>query len=401
MVARRSYKAEEEISFDSSRHNSLSVKRSRIISPITVLIPVIDVHLGVLPRAVHSVKNQTIPAEILIVNDGESILPDSEGFVVNTGGKKGSAYARNLGLDHVKTPYVFFLDADDYLLNTGLEILSLALDEYDTCYVYGDWYRFGRDSKLTLMRAKNYDRKYLLQHSLHLVNILIPTDIARSVYFDINYRGWEDWKFHIELGMKGFCGNRVPEPVTIYDMTTSVNREAHNSISEEVYGEIRQQYSSYIEGETEFMACTGCGTKKTRMNLGVAVPPEPIEGMVILEYFGENTAPVNFRVGRNIYRGANDQANRFAQVHPEDVNKLLDRGNWRRVPKTVRPVSVPSENEFTEWRKVNSQPQPKDWRQLFAKDAVLLESQSEPELQETEPKKRRGRPTKNVQTATI
>lgn len=350
--------------------------------------------MPLLPRALYSLTQQTVPVEVLVVNDAAFAIDVPAGVrLVETGGHKGTAYARNLGLDHVETPYVFFLDADDYLLDTAIEHLSIALDAYDTCYVYSDWYRFSSDFQFHKIPAKNYNREYLLRHSVHLVSILIPTDIAKLVYYDINYRGWEDWAFHIELGLRGFCGNRVPEPLLIYDMTTSINREAHNQIADEVYSEIRDKYKDYIEGVKEFMACTGCGGKKPRLNLGVAVPPEVMDGMVLLEYMGEQTGAINFRVGRNVYRGANDQANKFAQVHPQDVQALLDKGPWRRVPKTVRPAAVPTPQVFEEWRQVNQVPRPANWQDVFRKDAVILE----PAPEEPPKKRRMGRPkgTKN------
>jgi len=212
------------------------------------------------------------------------------------------------------------------------------------------------------------------------------------VYYDINYRGWEDWAFHIELGMRGFCGNRVPEPLLIYDMTTSINRESHNKIADEVYSEIRDKYRDYIEGEREFMACQGCGGNKPRMNLGVAVPPEVMDGMVLLEYLGENTGAINFRVGRNNYRGANDQANKFAQVHPQDVQTLLDKGPWRRVPKTDRPATVPQPDQFNEWRAVSQIPRPANWQELFQRDAVVIPDPNDEPVPTEPPKKHKGRP---------
>lgn len=312
--------------------------------------------------------------------------------LVNTGGQKGSAYARNLGLDHIKTPYTFFLDADDILLDTAIETLSLAMDTYDTCYVYSDWYQYRKDGQLVKTPAKNYDRTYLLRHSVHLVNILIPTDIAKMVYYDINYRGWEDWAFHIELGLRGFCGQRYPEPLLVYDMTTSINREAHNKIADEVYNEIRNKYSDYIEGGREFMACTGCGNNKPRMNLGVAMPPPAQEGMVVMEFIGENIGAIGYRVGKNTYRGANDQANKFAQVWPQDVQALMDKGPWRRVPKIARPATVPIADEFNQWREMNPTQVPNNWADLFKQDAVILDK---PVVTEEEPpKQKRHRRTK-------
>ncbi len=356
-------------------------------SLVTVLIPVADTHLPYLPRALYSLTQQTYLPQVLVVNDShqELTLPVNH---VNTGGGKGSAYARNLGLDYIKTPFTFFLDADDYLLDTALEVFLRNAATSDACYLYSDWLQYNEKGYSTHL-AKTYDRKRMLRHSIHLVSIFLETDLAKSIYYDINYRGWEDWEFHIRMGAKGFCGDRIPEPLLIYDMTTSINREKHNSMQDEVYQEIITKYEEYLEGGKEFMACNTCGGNQNRVQQQVkAMPPEAVEGMLMVEYLGENTAPVTYKVGRNVYRGANDDANKFVNVWAQDVPELLDKGPWRRVAKSAKPVTVPQPEQFQEWRATQEQVViPKSWQDLFSQNAITSTPPEEPPV-----KKPRGRP---------
>lgn len=368
------------------------------MSLVTVIVPVADAHRFLLPRAIHSLKQQTYSPEILIVNDSAQPLAIGGATILETGGNKGSAYARNLGLDKVKTPLVTFLDADDYFLDTAIEVLTKGYLEYDTCYVYSDWYQYTNNKTYTRFPTKPhiYDRMFLLKHSLHLVNILIETDVAKSVYYDINYRGWEDWAFHIALGEKGYCGTRIPEPLLIYDMTTSINRVKHDKIQDEVYKEIHDKYSDYLKGVKEFMACQSCGGGKMKQQQQLSVlPPSPVEGLQTLEFLGQNTAPIRVRVNNHVYSGANDDAFKFIQVPYEDVQGLLERGSWRKVVRSSKPVELPQPEEFNGWRAVNSQPIPVNIQDFFKKDAVIIKDRETVE----EPKRRTRRTKAQMEAA--
>lgn len=286
------------------------------------------------------------------------------------------------------------MDADDYLLESALETLLVAYSEYDTCYVYGDWYQYNHNG-YTHHKSKVYDRKRLLRHSIHLVSILIGTDTAKSVYYDINYKGWEDWKFHIDLGMAGYCGTRVPEPIIIYDMTSSINREKHNAIQDEVYPQILNQYEDYLKGEVEFMACASCGGGKPRYQRQLNVtPPDPQEGLMTLEFLGQNSAPVGFRVFNTSYRGANDEAFKYIQVPYEHAQRLLDTGSWRKVVRGLKPVVLPQPEEFNQWREATAKPLPANLKDFFKPDAILIKEQAEDEIEDESPRKKRHRRTK-------
>lgn len=348
------------------------------MSLVTVIVPVADAHRFLLPRAIYSLKQQTYPPEILVVNDSSTPLLTSGAKILETGGGKGTAYARNLGLDHVRTPLVSFLDADDYYLDTALETMLRAYAAYETCYIYSDWYQYSEGMYQYRNRngiAQNYDRKSLIRHSLHLVNILIETDVAKSVYYDINYRGWEDQFFHLELAEHGYCGTRVPEPLLIYDMTTSINRVKHNSIENEVYPQLLEKYKDYLEGVKEFMPCSTCGgnTRSQANQVIQAFPPAPEDGFVVMEYLGANTAPIPFTVNRNKYKGANDDSNKFVQVLYQDVQGLIDKGMWRKVVKATKPATVPQPEAFNEWRQMQPPTEiPQDWKKHFEQNAVLV-----------------------------
>lgn len=330
---------------------------------VTVVIPVAKNHRHLLLHALESVHNSTIPVDVIVVNDDESALTVRGCTILNTGGKKGSAYARNLGTSKVTTPFVTYLDADDYLLNNALELMLREYTEQaETCYVYGGYYRLNKTgTDYVYVHPALYDRQAGLQRALHLVTTLLDVDLVRTVGgFDETYQGWEDFEFYSRLAVQGYCGTPIPYPIIIYDLGTSINREKHNEEKEQHYGTLYGRYESYIKGEQELMACASCGSKKSLVKSQVAImPPEAQDGMVVLEYLGQNTAPIPFKVGTNpnkqTYRAGNDAQHKFIQVKKEHAKELLDRGFFRRVAKASKQAVMPTTQDFASWRARNTE----------------------------------------------
>jgi glycosyltransferase involved in cell wall biosynthesis len=91
-------------------------------SPVAVVIPVWDNYVQFLPEAVASVRDQGVPADIIVVDNASTErLPELPGArVVRSQSRLTTGAARNLGLEHVTAPLVVFLDADDLMLPGAL-----------------------------------------------------------------------------------------------------------------------------------------------------------------------------------------------------------------------------------------------------------------------------------------
>src|SRR5512146_417934 len=90
---------------------------------ITVVIPIGPGHADIARRAIASVETQTERCALLPIYD-----PDG----------RGAGWARNQGLAKVSTPFVVFLDADDWL-DPAFADRTLAVRR-PRHYVYTDWY---------------------------------------------------------------------------------------------------------------------------------------------------------------------------------------------------------------------------------------------------------------------
>ena len=114
---------------------------------LSIVIPAYNVE-QYLERCVESCEKQNIPHEdyeVIVVNDGS---PDStlqvanelaqrfDNMVVLTQENSGPSRARNLGINEAKGKYIWFIDADDYIVENCISrVLALCEEnELDICH---------------------------------------------------------------------------------------------------------------------------------------------------------------------------------------------------------------------------------------------------------------------------
>ena len=196
---------------------------------VSVIIPAYN-SSHFLRQCIESVLAQSCPAsEILVVDDGstdntrevvESYPPPVRYHWRPNG---GIARARNTGVRQTTSPWVAFLDADDWWETRKIQLQKDALDRVPgaaLCYtskvfVCSDGLRF-------MDPAVSPDRLWPM---LRYMNPIAPSSVMmrRDVFdevggFDAELKACEDWEFWFRLGP-----NRrmvaVHEPVTCYRVT--------------------------------------------------------------------------------------------------------------------------------------------------------------------------------------
>lgn len=176
---------------------------------LTIAIPIGPYHESVVARAMDSVKAQTVPVA---------------GVAFHDDGAKGAGYARNQMLAQVKTPFVAFLDADDWLEPEFANVLLEATTSAGLRYVYSDWYedtiQVERGVQKHVEAAHEApDRCYCFENGwqVHLVTAVIRTDWLRAINgFDELLPGMEDTDMFHRLHDAGHCGQRVGVPLVHY-----------------------------------------------------------------------------------------------------------------------------------------------------------------------------------------
>lgn len=159
----------------------------------TIIIPCAPHHERLLPRAVNSVENQTIPTQALAMVDAD---------------KRGPGMIRNALLAQVDTEYVGFCDADDWLEPDFVEQCLTVVKQ--GIYAYTDWYLEERHREAT-----NYPWQH--EDDWHLINILMLTSDARRVGpFDDTLAAMEDTDWFLKAALYDICGKRIAKPLVHY-----------------------------------------------------------------------------------------------------------------------------------------------------------------------------------------
>ena len=102
---------------------------------VSVVIPAWGAYAGApLQEALASIREQGTLARIIVVDNASDrpLEPTGPEEVVRAPARLTVGGARNLGLDHVTTPYVLFWDADDLMLPGTLRYLVEAISAGDS-----------------------------------------------------------------------------------------------------------------------------------------------------------------------------------------------------------------------------------------------------------------------------
>lgn len=118
---------------------------------VTMIVPGRDI-ASFAPAAIASLRAQTVPRwRALLIDDGsvddtgavfaDAAASDGRFEVLHHVEARGLGAARNIGLDRVDTPFVGFLDADDELTPSAIELWLRTLQESGSDFVAGAYVR--------------------------------------------------------------------------------------------------------------------------------------------------------------------------------------------------------------------------------------------------------------------
>ncbi|MBI5974448.1 bifunctional glycosyltransferase/CDP-glycerol:glycerophosphate glycerophosphotransferase [Staphylococcus canis] len=183
---------------------------------LTLIIPMYNAE-ETIEACMTSVINQTSQAfDVIVVNDGAtddspyilSDLLERENYrirLVTLDQNYGHAYARNVGMSKVNTPYFMFLDADDRLAPYTIETYLDVLSNQDIL--------FSPISKFSVDMASTLDQSLLSRHDVvgddiiapvlnhHAIsNIIMKTAIVRdhNLEFNTSLTIYADWSLLID-----------------------------------------------------------------------------------------------------------------------------------------------------------------------------------------------------------
>ena len=168
-----------------------------------------------LDEALESLRAQDLPARIIVVDNASDPALDGlgEAQVIRSHTRLTVGAARNLGLQHVKTPYVVFWDADDLMLPGTLRFLHTRISaEPDAVLVAasiveGDPpvpHRWPRPWTYPFTRFRG---PFAFAHTIWSLfpatgSAVMRTDAARAMGFGDANSG-EDWVLGVSLVFRG------------------------------------------------------------------------------------------------------------------------------------------------------------------------------------------------------
>lgn len=256
---------------------------------VSIIIPVASYHASVLHRALDSVYAQTVPCEVVVVDDHD---------------RQGAGWARNKGVAKVSTPFVMFLDADDYLEPNAIERM---LDTYQQgYYVYTDDEQGGK------IHATPDCEVYLIAESWHSVSCLVPLSAHHAIGgFDETLPALEDKDYYLKLQAAGICGRRAAFPLLHY---TNEGQRSKRFDSHPEREAIRKSiYQKYLG-----RARMGCNCGGTAAQTGT---PDDKEAGDVLATALYTPMKMRGRVSGRLYAKPSGANNYQMWVDPADVAK--------------------------------------------------------------------------------
>jgi len=198
---------------------------------LSVIIPTYN-RAVLLRKAVESVRNTDTGIEVIVVDDASSdeTRKYSEGVegikYIRLKKNQGTAAARNVGLQASESPYIAFLDDDDWRIPNTFESQLSILEEDQNCgVVYGNVLFSNQEGKLTGESTANYPSPQgdvlldlLRTNFIPLSTVVMRRECINKVGWFDNSRhmlGIEDWDMWLRIA--AFYSIRsVNEPVAVY-----------------------------------------------------------------------------------------------------------------------------------------------------------------------------------------
>lgn len=172
---------------------------------VSVIIPVYN-EAGVIGNCLASLKKQTIPLEVVIVDDGST--DGSEKYATYKQSHKGPGAARNLGSSKATGDILVFVDADMEFAPNFIEKLIVPIEKKQAIGTFSkeeyllnknnQWARYwnlnlGREEEK--MHSKNYPDKQ------PVFRAILKKEFLKVSGFDVNIGYTDDWSLSKKLGL--------------------------------------------------------------------------------------------------------------------------------------------------------------------------------------------------------
>ncbi|MEN3322519.1 glycosyltransferase family A protein [Mariniflexile soesokkakense] len=251
------------------------------LSNVTVVIPCYNDGKYIM-EALHSVLNQTLKAEkVIIIDDGSNaetrkILEtiQYENVEVVFQDNRGVCRARNVGVSLAKTDYILNLDADDYFETTFIENAINVLNGNLNIGVVGCYYKKLKGNKIggeVIKPLGGSITNFLVKNNAMNCSMYRKKCWEQTSGYDENMvNGYEDWDFWISILKIGWHMHIIEEPLFIYRVKTiSRDRKALENHDTElrnyIFNKHKQIYLDNFESFTSQLLYSNHQLKKSKL----------------------------------------------------------------------------------------------------------------------------------------
>ena len=219
---------------------------------VSIILPCYNAHAH-LGQALESARAQTYPnLEILIVNDGSTEQKTLK-FLETLGDdirvvhqeNCGLPAARNRAIREAHGEFILPLDCDDWLEpETVAHLLAAQQVAPAPAFAFPQMILEGESEGLLKKNYNYFEQLFLNQ--LPYCLLLPKTAWEEAGGYDASMRqGYEDWEFNIRLGINGWCGVTVEQPLFHYrvaqgGMLLSLSGKRHCTL----WGGIRKKHAA-------------------------------------------------------------------------------------------------------------------------------------------------------------
>lgn len=200
-----------------------------------------------LPDAVESALNQTVPCEIIVIDDGsqDHSLEIARSYPVRVISQvnKGLSSTRNTGLMNCNTDYIIYLDADDKLDPNTIERIEQVIKETNADIVSPSMQCFGLSNAVVILMPNPTIEDFKTGNRIAYCSAIRKSKLLEiGGYSPRMHTGYEDYHLWFNLLYRGAKIVTIPE--TLFWYRTKENSMWHDAVKhhEELMAQIRKDF---------------------------------------------------------------------------------------------------------------------------------------------------------------
>lgn len=192
-----------------------------------------------LPEAIQSALNQTVPCEVIVVDDGstDNTFEIAQKYPVRLLVKEngGLSNARNMGISVATGEWILTLDADDKIASDFVEKCLQYKDKYDIIGTGQE--EFGDSNNKTIFKTNPTLQDFVQNNQINCCSLFRKEIWEKIGGYDEEMKlGYEDWDFWLRSTKSGYKVVTVPEHLFFYrkhgvSMVTNAIKN-HNQIKQ-------------------------------------------------------------------------------------------------------------------------------------------------------------------------